>query len=310
MKRMMSAVLLATPLVLLSTTACQPLSSLAAQASRSSQTPTSSAAPAAPTTAASSTPPAPSTPASTRTSTPRTSSSTSAPRTTSSSAAAPAPAPARTCTNPAFTTSDPDGGWSTGGYYVHNNMWNQGEAGPETLHACSYNNWYVDSTQPNTTSVKTYPNVHKDINNLDGSPLSSYSTITSTFAGRGPGTGIYDVAYDIWLNGVGQGSGVTELMVWTENVRQVPSGRKVATYSAGGVTYDVWRNDSGYIAFVAQSTLYSGNIDIKAMIDWSVGQNFIPRNPTVNQIGYGIEFCSTNGTQARFSVSDFSVTMN
>jgi hypothetical protein len=25
--------------------------------------------------------------------------------------------------NPAFVTSDPNGGWSTGGYYVHNNMW-------------------------------------------------------------------------------------------------------------------------------------------------------------------------------------------
>jgi hypothetical protein len=25
---------------------------------------------------------------------------------------------------PAFVTSDPSGGWSNGGYYVHNNMWN------------------------------------------------------------------------------------------------------------------------------------------------------------------------------------------
>ncbi|WP_020419819.1 hypothetical protein [Amycolatopsis sp. ATCC 39116] len=209
-----------------------------------------------------------------------------------------------------YTTSDPDGGWSNGGYYVHNNMWNQDEAGPETLYACSYDNWYVDSTQPDTTSVKTYPNVHKDINNLDGAPLSDYSTITSTFAGRGPATGIYNVAYDIWLNGVGQQPGVTELMVWTENHNQVPSGEKVATYTAGGVTYDVWYDGDDYLAFVAQSTQYSGAIDIKAMIDWSVGRGYIPPNPTVNQIGYGIEFCSTGGVPARFTVTDFSVTMN
>lgn len=26
--------------------------------------------------------------------------------------------------DPVFVTSDPKGGWSNGGYYVHNNMWN------------------------------------------------------------------------------------------------------------------------------------------------------------------------------------------
>lgn len=231
----------------------------------------------------------------------------SAPSTVPSTLAA---TPTRTCASPVFTTSDPDGGWSDGGYYVHNNMWNQGEAGPETLRACAYNNWYVDSTQPATSSVKTYPNVHKDINNMNGSPFDNYSTITSTFAGRGPGTGIYDVAYDVWLNGVGDGSGVTELMVWTENSGQAPSGDKTTTYSAGGVDYDVWTDDSGYLAFVAQAPRYSGSVDLKAMIAWAIDKGYIPRNPTVNQIGYGIEFCSTAHANARFTLTDFSVTMN
>ncbi|HEY3470355.1 MAG TPA: hypothetical protein VGL47_34835, partial [Amycolatopsis sp.] len=178
----------------------------------------------------------------------------------------------RSCRSPEFTTSEPDGGWETGGYYVHNNMWNEDEAGPETLRACSHDNWYVDSTQPSTTSVKTYPNVHKDINNLDGKPFDGYSAITSTFAGRGPGVGIYDVAYDVWLNGVGDGDGVTEVMVWTENLKQVPSGDKLTTYTAGGFTYDVWTNDEGYVAFVSRTTQYSGSVDLKAMIAWAIGK--------------------------------------
>ena len=190
-------------------------------------------------------------------------------------------------------------------------MWNSGEAGPETLRACAYNNWYVDSTQPDTTSVKTYPNVHKDINDLNGKPFDGYSVINSSFAGRGPGVGIYDVAYDVWLNGVGDGKGVTEMMVWTENFKQVPSGSKVATYAApGAVDYDVWKDNDGYIAFVAQKTQYSGTVDLKAMIAWAIGKGYIPANPTVNQIGYGIEFCSTGGGQARFTLTDFSVTMS
>jgi hypothetical protein len=293
MQRKVSARLLAVPLILLGVAGCglgnQSIDGAASGPSTSAPSVTSSVP---------------------NTSTAGTSSS--APSTSRTTPAPPAPkaAPSRACGNPAFTTSDPDGGWSNGGYYVHNNMWNQSEAGPETLHACAYNNWYVDSTQANSTSVKTYPNVHKDINNLDGTPFNKYSTITSTFAGRGPGVGIYNVAYDLWLNGVGDGPGVTELMVWTENLKQVPSGRKTATYSAGGVRYDVWTGRSGYVAFVAQTTQYSGSVDLKAMISWAIGQGLVPDNPTVNQIGYGIEFCSTDGRNARFTLTDFSVTMS
>ncbi|MEV7040222.1 hypothetical protein [Amycolatopsis sp. NPDC051061] len=222
----------------------------------------------------------------------------------------PSTTPVRGCRSPEFTTSDADGGWSDGGYYVHNNMWNADEAGPETLRACAYDNWYVDSTQPESTSVKTYPNVHKDINDQNGKPFNDYSVIKTTFAGRGPGVGIYDVAYDLWLNGVGDGAGVSELMVWTENLKQQPSGDKLATYTAGGATYDVWADDDGYVAFVSRATQYSGSLDLKAMIAWSIGKGLIPPNPTVNQIGYGIEFCSTGGGKARFTLTDFSVTMS
>jgi hypothetical protein len=243
------------------------------------------------------------------------SSATSASPSASSRAVVPTPTPPSTtpvrgCRSPEFTTSDADGGWSDGGYYVHNNMWNADEAGPETLRACAYDNWYVDSTQPESTSVKTYPNVHKDINDQNGKPFNDYSVIKTTFAGRGPGVGIYDVAYDLWLNGVGDGAGVSELMVWTENLKQQPSGDKLATYTAGGATYDVWADDDGYVAFVSRATQYSGSLDLKAMIAWSIGKGLIPPNPTVNQIGYGIEFCSTGGGKARFTLTDFSVTMS
>ncbi|MCR6488606.1 hypothetical protein M8542_37835 [Amycolatopsis sp. OK19-0408] len=244
---------------------------------------------------------------------PSSSSSVSSPSATSRPApppTAPSVTPARGCRSPEFTTSDLDGGWSSGGYYVHNNMWNADEAGPETLRACAYDNWYVDSSQPDSTSVKTYPNVHKDINEQRGAPFNDYSVIKSTFAGRGPGVGVYDVAYDLWLNGVGDGAGVSELMVWTENVKQRPAGDKLTTYTAAGFTYDVWADDEGYVAFVSRSTQYSGSVDLKAMIAWAIGKGLIPPNPTVNQIGYGVEFCSTGGGKARFTLTDFSVTMS
>ena len=222
-----------------------------------------------------------------------------------------------TCTNPVFTTSDTNGGWSNGGYYVHNNVWNAGEAGPETLYACSYDNWYVTSTQPDTTSVKAYPNVHLDINDLNGLPISDYTTMTSTFAATTPHVGIYNVAYDLWLDGVGWGGGSTEVMIWTENYGQVPLGTIVSPrMTFGGESYDVYRytssSDGGVqvISLLSTAVQTSGSVDLKEILNFIVGEGWIGADATINQIGYGVEVCSTEDQPATFYFTDFSVTMN
>lgn len=216
--------------------------------------------------------------------------------------------------DPVFVTSDTNGGWSDGGYYVHNNVWNSAEAGPETLYAWAYNNWHVISTQPKTTSVKTYPNVHKDINNLDGAPLNNYSTITSSFAASTPHVGIYNVAYDLWLNGVGWGGGTIEFMIWTENFNQTPAGtRQSDTVNFGGKSYEIWRysdGDANVITLVATQTMLSGTLNLKEMLDWTIGKGWLPADSTIHQICYGVEICSTNDKPATFTFTDFSVTMN
>ena len=211
------------------------------------------------------------------------------------------------CTDPVFVTSDPNGGWSDGGYYVHNNMWNSSAGlGPETLYACSYHNWYVVSNQTNNAgAVKTYPNVHKD---YDAVPIRSFNTITSTFAATSPRVGIYNVAYDIWMNGVAS-SGSTEIMIWTENFHQVPAGSRVTTVTLGGRTYDVWKtSDSHYIAFVPTAVLTSGTLDLLEIFTWTMSQGWLPSNSTLGQICYGVEIVSTDGADATFQFTDFSLT--
>jgi hypothetical protein len=171
-----------------------------------------------------------------------------------------------------FVTSDPNGGWSTNGYYVHNNMWNvSGYNVRETLSACAYNNWYVTATMDNSRgdgAVKTYPNVHKDYNEP---AISSFSSITSTFSETSPHVGIYEAAYDIWLNGVAS-NGSTEVMIWNDNYHQVPAGSKQATVTFDGRSYTVWRTGT-YIAFAADSTFTSGTVDLLAMFSagWQAG---------------------------------------
>jgi hypothetical protein len=215
------------------------------------------------------------------------------------------------CTNPAFVTSDLNGGWPDSGYYVHNNMWNSASYQcAETLYACSYHSWRVVANMNNNNgdgAVKTYPNVHMDFNNV---AISSFKTITSAFAETSPHIGIYDVAYSIWTNGVAV-NGSTEIMIWTENFNQVQSGSPAATVTLGGVTYNVWRtSNNSYIAFVPTMIFTSGTVDILEIFKWTMSQGWLPANATLGQIGFGVEIVSTNSTNATFKFADFSITTN
>lgn len=195
-------------------------------------------------------------------------------------------------------------------YYVHNNTWNPSNTAKETMHVCDYNNWWVDASGMNSNDVETYPNVHEDINGGNGTPFSHFSTISGTYAGTAPAGGVYDVAWDLWLNGMG--GDAPELMVWTQNGHQTPNGDIVGTFTQNGVTYDVWfagPASSAYIAFVARTPVPSGSVDLKAIIQYSIDHGYLPQNPTVNQIDYGIEFVNTAGGTQRFTCTDFSLTV-
>ena len=197
-------------------------------------------------------------------------------------------------------------------YFVHNNAWNWGGPGSgqhETLYACDYNNWWVDAGGMSGTDVKTYPNVHLDINGGDkGAPLSNYTTISSRFANTTPTAGGWDAAYDVWLNGLATDSS-TEVMVWTAYHQQTPAGDVIGTYTATGVTFDVWTDHDGYVAYVARTALYSGSVDLMAIFKDGIAKKIIPAGPVINQIDYGIEYCSTAGATQRFTVTDFALAM-
>ncbi len=221
--------------------------------------------------------------------------------------------PVGVCTTPVVTLTVPDDGYSDGAYYVHNNMWNAGGYSvSQTMKVCAYNSWTITATADNNSgdgAVKTYPNTHKDYHDWGTGvepTISSFTQMTSSFAFISPHVGIYDVAYDIWLNGVASG-GSTEVMIWTENYHQVPGGSIVASASFGGKTFNVWRSGS-YIAFVPTVTMLSGTLDLLAIFNWVISQGWIPANSTVGQVCFGVEIVSTGGVPADFYLTDFSIT--
>jgi hypothetical protein len=189
-------------------------------------------------------------------------------------------------------------------------MWNaSGYRVAQTVEACSYRSWNAIATADNSSgdgAVKTYPNVHKD---YDSRPaLSTFPVLTATHAADAADTGIYNIGYDLWLNGVAD-AGSTEVMVWTDNQNQVPSGSRVAaSVVLGGHTWDLYATSGNYRAFVATPELPSGTVDLRAMLNYLVARGLLAPNPTIGQVCFGVEVVSTNGTPATFNFTGFSLT--
>jgi hypothetical protein len=213
------------------------------------------------------------------------------------------------CAHPRYVSSAPFAGWGKNQYVVTNNMWNAGNYSvTQTLHVCSAQSWYVVADMNNDAhdgAVKTYPNVQETFNEQR---ISSFHTITSTFAETSPHTGIYEDAYDIWINGIASPHSF-EVMIWNDNWHQVPAGSIEAWVKLGGRTYAVWRDPKarGYIAFVATKTFYHGTMNLLQMFDWLMARGWMPKNSTLGQIDYGTEIVSTNNVPRTFAFSDFSV---
>ena len=221
----------------------------------------------------------------------------------------PATGGSTTCTHPSYTTSAQFGMWNLAPYFVYNNMWGiSGYQVSQTLYACSYSNWYVTATMNNNSGdghVKTYPNAQKDFSEPR---ISSLNSVTSTFAETSPDVGIYEDAYDIWLNGVAS-SGSTEVMIWNDNHGQSPAGSAQGSVTFDGRSYTVYRTSTGsYIAFVANSNFTSGSMNLLEFFNWIMAKGWIPANSTLGQVCYGVELVSTNNVPATFVFNDFSVT--
>lgn len=219
-----------------------------------------------------------------------------------------------TCTSPAhvlpLNPSNPQDGITLSGFYVDTDTWNAANYQvSQTMYVCDYNNWYVVANMNNNSgdgAVKTYPNVHKDFSSAP--QIGSFTTISSSFAHTAPHVGIYEFAYDIWLNGVAS-NGSTEVMIWTDNYHQTPSGSSQETVTFDGQSYQVYKSGS-YIAFVEANNVTSGTVNLLSFFNHIIGKGWIPATSTLGAVDYGIEIVSTNGTNATFQVNAFSLTAN
>lgn len=215
------------------------------------------------------------------------------------------------CTSPThvlpLNPANPQDGITLSGFYVDTDTWNAAKyTVSQTMYVCDYDNWYVVAKMDDSAgdgAVKTYPNVHMDFNSAPA--ISSFTSISSTFGHVGPHVGIYEFAYDMWLNGVASANS-TEVMIWTDNFNQVPSGSVQETITFDGQSYQVYKSGS-YIAFVAMTNMTSGTLNLLAFFNHVISKGWVPTTSTLGAIDYGVELVSTNGLGATFAVNAFSL---
>lgn len=203
--------------------------------------------------------------------------------------------------------------WFHGDYVVHNNGWNAGGYNVrQRIYVCTKGNWRVRARMDNRSgdgAVKTYPNVHRDWHNWSTGHeprLDTFARIKAWHAHRTPRAGIYNAAFDVWLNGV---PGEHELMIWTKNRKQRPSGSvRARNVEIGGRQWTVWatsRRDASYIAYVPERNYNQGRTNVLATIRDAKRRGLLSTRVTVGQIGYGFEIVSTTGRYRTFKMDRF-----
>ncbi|TDP97775.1 GH12 family glycosyl hydrolase domain-containing protein [Labedaea rhizosphaerae] len=183
--------------------------------------------------------------------------------------------------------------WGTtelqGGEYTYQqNEWNSTDTQCAAIDT-STGAWTITNAGFNLSggAPATYPSVYKGCHwgactAGSGLPIqvSRLGSARSSWSTTQPGSGAYDVAYDIWFNSTpttdGQPDG-TELMIWINSRGGVqPFGSQTGTAHLAGHSWNVWTgNQSSWkiISYVLQGGATSvSDLDIKALVNDSVAR--------------------------------------
>jgi hypothetical protein len=157
--------------------------------------------------------------------------------------------------------------------------------------------------------------------------LSDFGDFKSSFANNDPaGSGFdYEWAYDIWLAKAGPVGGnpwasPQEVMIWTDNHGQTPAGNNTGNFytAMDGSRYEVWVNtgsnslssNAQTVTFLSQTPVQSGTVDLSGFFEYLVSAGYDASDIGVDQVDFGYEVCSTNGSPATFSVSNYNLVAN
>jgi hypothetical protein len=185
----------------------------------------------------------------------------------------------------------------------------------QTLQANSASDWQVTANiAAGNTAFISYPQVQDTLTSTSGQPvpLADYTSLTTSYASTLPPAGSSDdwaAGYSIWL-GNNTTSYLTQVLVWTANHGQVPSGGDIGqvwTDPASGAAYEMWVNwNSGVITLVPEVNSTSGSFNIYDLAEY-LTQNGFSSATGISQVAYGFVLASTSGANETFAVSNFTL---
>ena len=256
----------------------------------------------------------------------------------SATSASPSPSPTATGTGAwACTTSDPQGrcgtawdpsgpawcgypgitgvqGGTNGGCpYTDQNEWSPISGETQTLNANGPGDWQIVSNTPaGNTSVTTFPNTGAPFNEQ---PLASFSSVVQSFTESMPhnaGMSAWNMADD-WFD-----NWKYELMIQSDfsnngDCAAQATGIMIDGQSWHLCTFGNTAASGGAFAFklgadeASKASETSGSYDVTAMAGWLVSHGYWSPAPTVTNLSYGFEICSTGGQPETFAVTSYTL---
>jgi hypothetical protein len=214
---------------------------------------------------------------------------------------------------------------TTGDVTVGNDVWSPPSGSwSQTLNVTNAGNWNVVANFPaGETSVHSFPNTGQTQDWIDGTQLpaalSSWSSMVSSYSvnlNAHSGT-VAEAGYDLWLDDWNK-----EVMIQTDfagdslRPRCDVNGDVVTKQTFGGTNgvpvqrWNLCQFGSELIWQPATGTNYpSDRVNVMAMLTWLENHGdgkYLPANPTLTAVSFGLEICSTGGRSQTFQVNNFS----
>nr|AAF91283.1 cellulase 12A [Streptomyces sp. 11AG8] len=187
-------------------------------------------------------------------------------------------------------------------YVVQNNRWGTSATQCINVTGNGFEITQADGSVPTNGAPKSYPSVYDGCHYGNCAPrttlpmrISSIGSAPSSVSYRYTGNGVYNAAYDIWLDPTPRTNGVnrTEIMIWFNRVGPVqPIGSPVGTAHVGGRSWEVWTGSNGsndVISFLAPSAISSWSFDVKDFVDQAVSHGLATPDWYLTSIQAGFE---------------------
>jgi hypothetical protein len=188
-----------------------------------------------------------------------------------------------------------------GGYVVQNNRW-----GTSSQQCIEVNgSGFVLTEQAGTSSTSgppvSYPSIyagcHYGVCGADKKLPAAIKDLGSLQSSVGVTyvPGIYDAAYDIWLDPMSNKNGVnaTEIMIWLNRQGPIqPIGSPVGTQSLAGNNWDVWMGNNGQnevVSYIAPGAMGSFGANLMEFVHDAVSRGKGSDDWFVNSVQFGFE---------------------